>query len=215
MRNTIKVNEIFKSIQGESTFAGLPCIFIRLTGCNLRCKYCDTAYAYYEGRDWNINQLLEYIKKFQCGLVEITGGEPLIQTETLNLIRALLSRDSRVLVETNGSIDISSIDRKATVIMDIKCPGSGMSKKNLWENINQLKHTDEVKFVVENKRDYIWAKSKMNKFNLAGRCNVLFSPVYGRLDPHVLAEWILNDNLDVRFQLQQHKYIWDPWKRSV
>ncbi|MBA4417662.1 MAG: 7-carboxy-7-deazaguanine synthase [Syntrophus sp. (in: bacteria)] len=215
MDKILRINEIFKSIQGESTYVGLPCVFIRMTGCNLRCIYCDTAYAYEEGQDWTIDQILQYIKQFNCNIVEITGGEPLIQAETLPLIRELSDRGYKVLIETNGTRDISPIDQRATIIMDIKCPESGVSRENRWPNISHLKDTDEVKFVIGSRRDYTWALSKINRFSLDTRCTVLFSPAYGSLSPQVLAEWILKDNLNVRFQLQLHKYIWDPGKRGV
>lgn len=215
MDTTLKVNEIFKSIQGESTFAGLPCVFIRLTGCNLRCTYCDTTYSYEEGQNWNISGLIAKIHKYKSKLVEITGGEPLLQPGTNKLIKQLLRERFAVLIETNGSFDISTIHKKATIIMDIKCPGSGMSKKNLWANVDHLKHSDEVKFVISNKKDFSWAKYKMKEFNLPQRCKVLFSTVHGKLEPCELAEWILSDNLQVRFQLQIHKYIWEPDRRGV
>jgi len=215
MKPTLKVNEIFKSIQGESTFAGLLCVFIRLAGCNLRCTYCDTAYAYGEGRDWKIPDLITRIAEYGCKLVEITGGEPLLQDETRNLAKKLILQGFNVLIETNGSFDISVVDKRVVVIMDVKCPGSGMSRKNLWKNIDFLKHNDEVKFVISNKKDYLWAKSKIREFNLYQRCNILLSAVHGKLEPYELAEWILKDNLQVRFQLQLHKYIWEPDRRGV
>jgi 7-carboxy-7-deazaguanine synthase len=215
MNTILKVNEIFKSIQGESTYAGLPCVFIRLTGCNLRCTYCDTVYSYDEGQNWNIPDLIAKIHEYKSKLVEITGGEPLLQPGTSKFIKQLLREGFSVLIETNGSFDIRAIHKKATVIMDIKCPGSGMSKKNLWANVDHLKHSDEVKFVVSDKKDYSWAKSKIKEFNLSQRCKVIFSAVYGKLEPRKLAEWILSDNLQARFQLQTHKYIWGPDRRGV
>ncbi len=215
MESALKVNEIFKSIQGESTFAGLPCAFIRLAGCNLRCAYCDTAYAYEEGQEWSVSDLIIRIAEYGCKLVEITGGEPLLQNETHNLAKNLIRQGFKVLIETNGSLDISAVDKKAVIIMDVKCPGSGMSRKNLWKNIDLLKHNDEVKFVIGSKKDYLWAKSKIREFNLPERCKVIFSAVHGILEPRELAEWILKDNLQVRFQLQLHKYIWEPDRRGV
>jgi len=215
MKSILKVNEIFKSIQGESTFAGLPCTFVRLAGCNLRCTYCDTAYAYEEGRDWSISDLVIRIAEYGCKLVEITGGEPLLQDETCNLAKKLIRQGFKVLIETNGSLDISAIDKKAVIIMDVKCPGSGMSRKNLWKNIDLLKRKDEVKFVIGSKKDFLWAESKIREFDLLQCCEVIFSAVHGRLEPRELAEWILKDNLQVRFQLQLHKYIWEPDRRGV
>lgn len=212
---TIKVNEIFKSIQGESTYAGLPCIFIRLTGCNLRCRYCDTRYAYEEGDDWDISELIEKVTGYKCDLVLITGGEPLLQSGTKRLIKQLTSAGSKVLLETNGSIDIRGIDKNTTIVMDMKCPGSGMSRKNLWDNIEHLKGSDEVKFVIGSRSDYVWARTKISEFNLAERCVVLFSPVYGKLPPEKMADWILKDKIPVRLQLQLHKYIWSPDMRGV
>lgn len=211
----IKVNEIFKSIQGESTYAGLPCVFVRLTGCNLRCSYCDTQYAYEGGKDWSILELAEKIEKYNCNLVEITGGEPLLQSDSRKLINELAFRKMKVLVETNGSMSIRGIDKRATIIMDMKCPGSGMSNKNLFDNINHLKPSDEVKFVIGSRQDYTWAQFIVKEFGLSERCNVLFSPVYGKLSPKKLAEWIIKGAAPVRFQLQLHKYIWSPDMRGV
>ncbi len=213
--SAVKVNEIFKSIQGESTYAGFPCVFVRLTGCNLRCRYCDTEYAYEDGRDWTIGQLLEKVREYTCGLVEITGGEPLLQPATRGLIRHLISEKFTVLLETNGSMDIGGVNEAATIIMDIKCPGSGMSGRNLWGNIPHLKRKDEVKFVIQDKRDFLWSRSVMKEFALAERCNVLLSPAFGQLHPATLAGWILEGSAPVRMQLQLHKYIWHPDTRGV
>lgn len=211
----LKVNEIFFSIQGESSMAGLPCIFIRLTYCNLRCSYCDTEYAFYEGSDYSIDDILFEIKKYDCSLVEITGGEPLVQSEVHILMSELCNKDYSVMLETGGSLSIKDVDNRVKIIMDLKCPSSKMSHKNLYENIYYLKSTDEVKFVIGNREDYHWAKDIIRKHSLAEKCLVLFSNVFSELEPIQLAEWILQDNLKVRLQLQLHKYIWSPTKRGV
>ena len=211
----LKINEIFYSIQGESSMAGLPCIFIRLTYCNLRCSYCDTEYAFYEGTNYTIEEILTEIKKYNCNLVEITGGEPLVQKEVLPLMKILSDSGYKVMVETGGSLSIKEVDQRVKVIMDFKCPSSKMAEKNLFENINYLKKNDEVKFVIGNREDYDWSKNVIDKYQLTEKCAVLFSNVFSELEPVQLAEWILNDNLKVRFQIQMHKYIWSPTKRGV
>ncbi len=211
----LKVNEIYFSIQGESTKAGLPCVFVRLTYCNLRCSYCDTEYAFFEGKDYTIDQIIDEIKKFQCNLVEITGGEPLFQNESIDLMKRLCNDGFEVLLETGGSLPINKIDEKVKIIMDLKCPSSGMVKKNLYENINFLKPEDEVKFVIGTREDYDWTKETLKNYNLSAKCNVLFSVVFGKLEPVTLVEWILTDKLDVRFQLQMHKFIWEPNTKGV
>lgn len=211
----LKINEIFYSIQGESSMAGLPCIFIRLTYCNLRCSYCDTEYAFYEGTDYAIEEILTEIKKYNCNLVEVTGGEPLVQKEVLPLVKILCDSGYDVLIETGGSLSIKEVDQHVKVIMDFKCPSSKMAEKNLFENINYLKKNDEVKFVIGNREDYDWSKNVIDKYQLTEKCAVLFSNVFSELEPVQLAEWILNDNLKVRFQIQMHKYIWSPTKRGV
>lgn len=212
---TLLVNEIFKSIQGESWFAGLPCVFVRLTGCNLRCSYCDTKYAYEGGEEFAVEQLVQRVAGHNCPMVEITGGEPLLQDETPELAEALLQNDRTVLVDTNGSFDIDILPKGIVRIVDVKCPDSGQSEKMLWENMDRLVKTDEVKFVLQSKRDYEWAKSVMEDYELLRRCMVLFSPAFGILQPSTLAEWVLADNLTVRLNLQLHKYIWSPDKRGV
>lgn len=209
------VNEIFRSIQGESWFAGLPCVFVRLTGCNLRCSYCDTAYAYEEGEALTVEEVVERVALHNCPLVEITGGEPLLQDETPELAAALLQRARAVLVETNGTLDIDILPKGVVRIVDVKCPDSGASRKMLWENMDRLVKTDEVKFVLLSRRDYDWAKAIVAKHELIRRCMVLFSPAFGILEPQVLAGWILDENLAVRLNLQLHKYIWTPEERGV
>lgn len=216
----LKVNEIFKSIQGESTWAGLPCIFIRLTGCNVRCGYCDTTYAYEEGEEMEAEDILARIKGFNSSLVELTGGEPLVQGEADLLIEALLSEGYKVLVETNGTLSIEPLSRLREtgdlhIILDIKTPSSGVSDKVCWENVQFLTAKDEIKFVLGGRRDYDWSLEVIDKYKLIGKCPLLFSPIYKVLKPFLLAEWIVEDNLDVRLNLQLHKIIWDADRRGV
>jgi len=211
----LKVNEIFHSIQGESRHAGRPCVFVRLTWCNLRCSWCDTAYAFEEGTDLSVGSILDRIERYATRYVLVTGGEPLAQDGARDLIGELCDSGHEVAVETGGSLDISILDRRAMVVMDLKCPGSGMSPKNRWENIALLKPADEVKFVVADRGDYEWARDVIARRRLADRCGVLLSPVHGALHPRALAEWILADRLPVRLQLQIHKYIWPPDLRGV
>jgi len=203
----LKVNEIFFSIQGESSYAGFPCVFVRLTGCNLQCSYCDTTYAYHEGSNLSIDTILEEVNRYHCRLMQITGGEPLLQKDMPALLKTALDHDYNVLIETNGSLDISAIDDKATIIMDMKCPGSGEADKNLFENISKLKSHDEVKFVILDYNDYLWAKAILDEYPAIHKHITHFSPVYRQLEPGKLAEWILKDNLNVRLQLQIHKYL--------
>lgn len=202
------VNEIFHSIQGESSYAGRPCVFIRLTGCNLRCRYCDTVYAYDDGVSMSVEEILQNVHRFQCGLVEITGGEPLLQDETPRLAAALLNEGKTVLVETNGSMDIDVLPEKTIRIMDIKCPSSGESEKMDWDNLSRLNSKDEVKFVVADQNDFDWAVGIVRDYHLESVCVVLFSPVTEQLPASFLANWILESELDVRFQLQLHKILW-------
>ena len=204
----LKVNEIFFSIQGESSFAGRPCHFIRLTGCNLRCNYCDTLDAYDKGTMMDIPQILERLEGTRCRLVEVTGGEPLLQADTPELIRSLLALDYTVLVESNGTQDIGLLPAGTRVIMDVKCPGSGAVDATDWNNPDRLTEGDEVKFVLSNREDYDWARGVIHKQGLADKTQVLFSTVHGRLDPAVLAGWILEDQLTVRLQVQLHKILW-------
>lgn len=213
--DSLIINEIFFSIQGESTRIGRPCVFIRLTACDLRCVWCDTAYAFEEGTEMTIDAILQKVKEYECKLVEITGGEPLLQENVHTLIKRLCNDNYEVMIETGGHRDISRIDPRVKRIMDIKCPGSKMERHNRWENIEILRATDEVKFVVVDETDYNWSKNILQQYKLDKKCIVLFSPVFGKLENRVLAEWILRDRLDVRFQLQMHKYIWDPKARGV
>ena len=211
----LKVNEIYFSVQGESTSAGLPCVFVRLTYCNLRCTYCDTEYAFYEGKDETIDEIVSEVKKFRCKLVEVTGGEPLFQEECLSLMKRLCDEGFEVMLETGGSLPIENVDKRVKIIMDFKCPSSGMLKKNLYENVSSLKKNDELKFVIGNREDYDWAKEIISKYSLGEICSILFSVVFGDLEPVTIVNWILDDKLDVRFQLQMHKYIWHPEAKGV
>ncbi len=211
----LKINEIFKSIQGESTYAGLPCTFIRLSGCNLRCSYCDTNYAYYHGREIPDEEIISKIEEFGVKLVEFTGGEPLLQEETPRLLKTLLDKDYSVLIETNGSICIGCLDRRLNIIMDYKSPKSGMSERMKPRNFDFLKKTDQIKFVLMDESDYLWAKNIIADHNLDEKFdNILMSPAYGKLPPKSLVAWILRDNLPVRMQLQIHKYIWSADERE-
>ena len=211
----LKVNEIFFSIQGESSYAGLSCIFVRLTYCNLRCSYCDTEYAFYEGEDKSIDEIISEVKKYGCKLIEVTGGEPLVQNESLELMKKLCDEGFEVMLETSGSLPIKDVDKRVKIIMDLKCPSSKMEKKNFYKNIDYLKPTDEVKFVIGNRKDYEWSKEIINKYKLIDRSQILFSVVFGELEPVTLVNWILNDKLNVRYQLQMHKYIWKPETKGV
>lgn len=211
----MKVCELFKSIQGESSFAGYPFVFIRCSGCNLRCSYCDTTYAYEEGYEISEEQLLKKIAGFGIKSVAFTGGEPLLQQEVFSVIDTLIRRTYTVLVETNGSLDIAELNKKAIKILDVKCPGSGESEKMNWQNLGNLTDHDEIKFVITNREDYDWAKWVMHNFELNGRCAINMSPAYGSLKPDALASWILEDNINVRLNLQLHKYIWKDRKRGV
>lgn len=211
----IKINEIYKSIQGESSKAGLPCVFVRLTYCNLRCTYCDSEYAFYDGKEMSIFQIIDEVKKYNCKLVEITGGEPLFQNESIDLMKQLCDEGFDVMLETSGSLSIKDIDARVKIIMDLKCPSSKMIKKNLYENIEFLKPSDEIKFVIGNREDYDWTKKIINDYRLNEKCEILFSVVFEQLKPVTLVEWILEDNLNVRYQLQMHKYIWDPKQKGV
>ncbi|MFZ0930097.1 MAG: radical SAM protein [Syntrophobacteraceae bacterium] len=263
----VEVSEIFLSIQGESSWSGQPCVFIRLTGCNLRCAYCDTSYAYEQGRFMDIAEILERVRQLRCDLVEVTGGEPLIQAETPSLIRRLLDAGHTVLLETNGSIDIGMVDPRCVRIMDIKCPSSGMAGQNDLRNLEKLGAQDELKFVIGSREDYEFARDLVRQTYIrhsakerhidcgrpsamclaergrrplildalpdlsmtrdgalaerllttipAARCKINFSPVFGSLAPRSLAEWILEDHLPVRLNLQLHKIIWGPEARGV
>jgi len=211
----IKVNEIFYSIQGESSFAGLPCVFIRFTHCNLRCNYCDTEYAFYDGKELTIDEIIKEVDQYKCHLVEITGGEPLLQENIYPLIQDLFNHNYEVLLETGGHLDISQIDKRVKIIMDIKCPSSGESDKVLWSNLENLNSTTELKFVIGDKNDFDWSISVIEKNKLNQKNKIIFSPVFGQLENEKLADWILESKLPIRMQLQIHKYIWHPDKKGV
>jgi 7-carboxy-7-deazaguanine synthase len=210
----LRINEIFFSLQGESSRVGLPTVFVRLTGCPLRCGYCDTAYAFHEGKSRAQADVLAEVATHAARYVCVTGGEPLAQRSCLALLTALCDADYSVSLETSGAIDISEVDPRVSRIMDIKTPGSGEMEKNRWENIALLNAQDEVKFVITNEADYLWAKAVMDEKNLAGICSVLLSPSFGEITPEQLAKWVLRDRLPVRMQVQLHKIIWGE-KRGV
>lgn len=212
----ITVNEIYESVQGESTWAGLPCVFVRTTFCDLRCTYCDTEYAFYEGNKMSLDEIEQQVLDFGVPLVEITGGEPLLQKAVTTLMKRLCDAGKTVLIETSGAHDISVIDERVHRIMDLKTPDSGESGRNRYENIELLTSKDEVKFVLASEQDYQWAREKIIEYGLSERVNsVLLSPVFGKIDPRKIVEWMLRDKLEARFQLQMHKFIWDPAKKSV
>ncbi len=211
----MRITEIFHSVQGESTFAGLPCVFVRLTGCPLRCTWCDTEYAFFGGMDRSIDDILDTVRSYGCRLVEVTGGEPLAQLDTAMLLRRLCEEGFTVLLETSGAIDTTIVPPSVRIILDVKCPGSGMTERMHWPNVERLRPQDEAKFVIRDRSDYEWAKTILARFHLIDRCPVLFSPVFGALDPQQLAEWLLTDRLSIRLQLQLHKHIWTPDMRGV
>ena len=216
----LRVTEIFHSIQGESTWAGLPCAFVRLTGCPLRCVWCDTEYSFFGGEKLSLEEIIRRVGGMGSRLVEITGGEPLIHPNAFVLARELLDRGFTVLVETSGAVDVSPLDSRAHKIMDLKCPGSGEVEKNIWSNLDFLTDRDEVKFVVKDRGDYEWTRDVIRGRGLDDRIRVgtlralLISPVWGEVDLQALASWILDDALPVRFQMQLHKLIWDPMERG-
>jgi 7-carboxy-7-deazaguanine synthase len=213
---TLKVNEIYQSIQGESTWAGWRCVFLRLTACDLRCTYCDTEYAFFEGKKRLVSELFDEIMAFDCPLVEVTGGEPLLQKNVLPLMTQLCDAGKTVLIETSGAHDIGKIDPRVHRIMDLKTPGSGECARNLWSNVPLLTKKDEVKFVIGSREDYEWSREQVQKHALAERCGcVLFSPIFGRILPREIVDWMVADRVPARFQLQMHKFIWDPKQKGV
>ena len=212
----LTVNEIFHSIQGESTHAGRPCVFVRLTACDLRCSWCDTAYAFTGGRKMSVDEVVEQVQSFGCDVVEVTGGEPLLQQDVYLLMDRLRGTGKTVMLETGGHIDASQVPSGVVRVIDVKCPGSGESDKNCWVNLDRLRPTDEVKFVIKDRVDYEFAREVVTKHALVGKvAAILFSPVHGVLHPRPLTEWVLADRLPVRVQLQVHKYIWPPETRGV
>ena len=212
----LTVNEIFYSIQGESTRAGLPCVFVRLTACDLRCSWCDTPYAFHEGRKMSVDDVMSAVEAYGCPLVEITGGEPLLQEGVYDLMDRLLADGHTVLLETGGHRPIDRVPAQVVKIVDVKCPGSGEADKNHWANLERLAPHDEVKFVVLDRADYEFARDVVTRTQLPSRAAaILFSPVHGVLDPKTLSEWVIADRLPVRVQLQLHKLIWSPTTRGV
>jgi len=211
----LRINEIFLSVQGESTEQGRPCAFVRLTGCNLRCSWCDTAYAFHEGREMSLEQVVGEVESLGCNLVEITGGEPLLQADVIALMQSLLDRGHEVLLETGGSLPIGPVPAEVKRIIDVKCPGSGEAGRNRWENLDDLRAGDELKFVLADREDYDWAAEQIRSRELPRRCPVLLSPVHGRLDPARLAGWVLEDRLNVRVQIQLHKLFWPDRDRGI
>ena len=212
----LTINEIFHSIQGESTHAGRPCVFVRLTACDLRCSWCDTTYAFHEGHKMSVDEVLQRVDAYGCDVVEITGGEPLLQKDVYPLMRQLLDGGRTVMLETGGHLSIEEVPEGVIRVIDVKCPGSGESARNHWANLDRLRPTDEIKFVVCDRADYEYAREIVERRRLLGRCGaVLFSPVHGVLEAKALAAWVLEDRLPVRVQLQIHKFIWDATTRGV
>jgi 7-carboxy-7-deazaguanine synthase len=207
--SSLRITEIFYSLQGESNTVGLPTVFIRLTGCPLRCVYCDTAYAFSGGKKIEISEIIAQVEQYGTRYVTITGGEPLVQPACLELMTQLLDKGYFVSLETSGALDMSLVDSRVVKVMDLKTPGSGELSKNLYQNIHHLNYKDQVKFVIGNDEDYDWSKAAITEYELPGRCEILFSPVMGQQDPTELAEKILQDRLPVRFQIQLHKLLWD------
>jgi 7-carboxy-7-deazaguanine synthase len=216
IKSLLTINEIYCSIQGESTYAGRRCVFVRLTACDLRCSWCDTEYAFYEGRKRSIDEVLAEVQRLDCSLVELTGGEPLLQDEVYPLMQSLLDRGCTVLLETGGHRSTVRVPEAVITILDVKCPGSGESHRNEWSNLERLRPHDEVKFVVKDRQDYEFAREVMAKFQITDRVSAIhLSPVHGVLDLRSLSEWVLEDRLPARVQAQLHKYIWDPATRGV
>jgi 7-carboxy-7-deazaguanine synthase len=211
----MRITEIYQSIQGESSYAGLPCVFVRTTGCDLRCSWCDSEFAFHGGAEMSINEIIVRAQQYPARLIELTGGEPLLQKDIPLLARELLARGYTVMIETGGHRDISVLDDRIIKIIDIKCPASGESEKNLYANLDLLSQRDEIKFVIANRGDYEWALSLIRSRNLEERFKLLISPAHNLIDPQSLVEWMLADGLQARFQLQLHKYVWPPHARGV
>lgn len=209
---TLKINEIFYSLQGESSRIGIPTIFIRLTGCPMRCNYCDTAYAFHEGKNYSFDEIINEIQQYKTNFITVTGGEPLAQKSCKDFLAKLTNLEYEVSLETGGAISIDQVHEKVKIILDIKTPGSGEVENNFWENLTLIKDQDEIKIVITNHDDYKWAKKLIKKKNLYEKYDILFSPSYSDLDPNKLAGWILEDNLSVRMQVQLHKIIWGEKK---
>ena len=215
MAERLLINEIFYSIQGESTFAGLPCVLVRLTGCQMRCSWCDTTYSFYQGRWMTLQEVLDEVARYGCSLVEVTGGEPLLQPGVHALMERLCDAGYQVLLETGGGLDIAPVDPRVHRIVDVKCPGSGEAERNHWPNLERLRPGDQIKFVLAGRGDYEWARDLVRERALDASCAVLFSPVHGALDLEPLAAWVLEDRLGVRVQVQLHKLIWGAETRGV
>jgi len=211
----MKICEIFTSIQGESNYSGVLCTFIRVAGCNLRCTYCDTTYAYENGIELTESEIINDVSIIGVNLVAITGGEPLLQKDTLHLIERLINEGHRVLIETNGTMSIKDIDSRAIVVLDVKTPGSGMWEDTDLSNFDYIKPNDEIKFVIVDRSDYEWAKDMVHRHKLKSKCNILFSPAFGILSPELVIKWMLEDRLDVKLNLQMHKYIYGADRRGV
>jgi 7-carboxy-7-deazaguanine synthase len=209
------IHEIYRSIQGESTFAGLPCVFVRLTVCDSRCVWCDTPHAFTQGSPWTVDSIVEKVRGYNCPLVEITGGEPLVQPEVPPLMTRLADLGLTVLLETSGAHDVSRVDRRVHIIMDLKCPDSGEMAGNYWPNLGHLKPNDQIKFVIASRRDFDWTADTIRAHELERRFTILLSPVFDQVTPVQMAEWLLASGLQVRLQLQLHKYVWDPHARGV
>lgn len=215
-RTLLTLNEIFYSVQGESSYAGRPCVFVRLTACDLRCSWCDTPYAFHEGSKTSLADVFDSVERYGCSLVEVTGGEPLLQEDVYPLMQGLLDRGKTVLLETGGHRSTERVPADVVTILDVKCPGSGEDSKNHWSNLDRLRSHDEVKFVIKDRVDYEYARSVIERHDLATRAAAIhFSPVHGVMNPRTLSEWVLADHLPVRVQLQLHKYIWDAETRGV
>ncbi len=212
---TLVVHEVYRSLQGESTFAGLPCVFVRLTACHLRCSYCDTPHAFHEGTTRTLDELLTIVLAFEDELVEITGGEPLLQADVLPLMTRLADAGRTVLLETSGGLDVAPVDSRVHIILDLKTPGSGEEPATLWSNLEHVKPTDEVKIVVCDREDFDWAVAVVRQHDLTARCSVLVSPAHGELPPAELASWVLASGMPLRLQLQLHKLLWGPETRGV
>ena len=211
----LRITEIFHSLQGEASCAGRPCVFVRLTGCQMRCAWCDTAYAFHGGAWRTVEEIVAEVRAYGCPLVEVTGGEPLLQPGVHALMRRLCDEGFDVLLETGGGLDITGVDRRVRRIVDVKCPASGEAPNNRWQNLDDLRASDELKFVIADRADYEWARETIAAHALAARCPIHFAPVWGALEPSALAAWILADRLPVRLSLQLHKLLWGPDARGV
>lgn len=211
----MRITEIYQSIQGESSFAGLPCVFVRTTGCDLRCVWCDSEFTFSGGTQMSLDEILSEVEKYGCRLVELTGGEPMLQPDIYELTTRLADAGRTVLIETGGHRDISGLDARVIRIMDLKCPASGECERNLWSNLEHLRPVDEVKFVIASREDYEWTRATIREHGLEDRVQILISTAFGMIEPRQVVEWMLEDRLRARFQLQLHKYIWDPDARRV